>query len=567
MRWWLAAAFAGVAALTAVSVVAVLNTRSEQAFRKYAQDFAIGNAVTAAETLKRSDTRTTLRSTTDVLARRGRIAIFVFDARGRPLTPPVSNGAVWRSVPSHADARATALRGGRFIAGARDGSSILVGVRIHGGVGAVLVAYSLRPELSTQLGIVRNEFWSSALVAFVLGAAAGLLVAVLTARRLARIARVAQAIGGGDFTRPAVDRFPDEVGSLAGSIEHMRLQLQGVFEALNDDRTRLERLLDRLDEGVLLVNSEMRVEFVNRHTRELLGADDGVTDASLLEIPGSQTVRRFVEDVFGAAAPMQLTMSTEDGRSLLLTGIPPSRGADNVIIVIGDQSRRERAERAQRDFATNAAHELRTPLASIVTAIEMLQTGAKDDAEVRDEFLGVIEMEAGRLTRLTRALLVLARAEARDEMPTLSAVAVAPILRQVVASLAPREGVRLVIDCRSDVLVSGDSDLLEQALSNLALNAVQHTDAGTVTLRAQIVGDEVLVEVEDQGRGMERAHRARVFDRFYRRGENGAGFGLGLAIAQAAAQALGGTIEIDSTPGAGTIARMRLHAARTVEVV
>jgi two-component system phosphate regulon sensor histidine kinase PhoR len=235
--------------------------------------------------------------------------------------------------------------------------------------------------------------------------------------------------------------------------------------------------------------------------------------------------------------------------------------------VIADQSRRERAERAQRDFATNAAHELRTPLASIVTAIEMLQTGAKDDAQVRDEFLGVIELEAGRLTRLTRALLVLARAEARDESPTLSDVAVAPILKQVAASLAPREGVHLVIDCRSDVLVSGDADLLEQALSNLALNALQHTDAGTITLRALIFGDEVLIEVVDQGRGMERAHRARAFDRFYRRGETGAGFGLGLAIAQAAVQALGGTIELESAPGAGTVARMRLHAPRAVEVV
>ena len=567
MRWWLAAAFAGVAALTALSVVAVLNTRSEHAFRKYAQDFAIGSAVTAAETLKRSDTRATLRSTAATLSRRGRLAIFVFDADGRLLTPLVSNGAAWRSVPKHAEARATVLRGSRFIAGARDGSSIIVGVRIHGGAGAVLIAYSLRPELSTQLGIVRNEFWLSALVAFVLGAAAGLLIAVLTARRLARIARVAQAIGGGDFTRPAVDRFPDEVGSLAGSIEHMRLQLQEVFEALNDDRTRLERLLDRLDEGVLLVNSDMRVEFLNRHTRELLGTDDDVDDASLLEIPSAEILRRFVEDVFGAAAPMQLTTSTKDGRTLLLAGIPPSRGADNVIIVIADESRRERAEQAQRDFATNAAHELRTPLASIVTAVEMLQTGAKDDIQARDDFLGVIEMEAGRLTRLTRALLVLARAQARDETPTLSDVAVAPILTQVVASLAPREGVRLVIDCRSDVRVSGDPDLLEQALSNLALNALQHTDVGTVTLRAQVFGDDVLIEVADQGRGMEQAHRARVFDRFYRRGESGAGFGLGLAIAQAAAHALGGTIEIDSAPGAGTVVRMRLHTARTVEVV
>jgi signal transduction histidine kinase len=107
----------------------------------------------------------------------------------------------------------------------------------------------------------------------------------------------------------------------------------------------------------------------------------------------------------------------DDGRTLELSGIPPADGGDTAILVVHDQTQKEQNERVQREFATNVAHELRTPLASIATAVEMLQTGAKDDPEARDDFLELIAREAARLTRLTRALLVLARADAGEEVP------------------------------------------------------------------------------------------------------------------------------------------------------
>ena len=132
----------------------------------------------------------------------------------------------------------------------------------------------------------------------------------------------------------------------------------------------------------------------------------------------------------------------------------------------------------QREFATNAAHELRTPLASIVTAVEMLQTGAKDEPATRDEFLEVIARESARLTRLTRALLVLARAGARDELPQPRR----RVRSRRCSSRSPRrcrsgEGVEVGVDCPRALAIVGDADLLEQALSSVATNAVQHTDA------------------------------------------------------------------------------------------
>ena len=210
----------------------------------------------------------------------------------------------------------------------------------------------------------------------------------------------------------------------------MRAQLSELFRSLESDRDRLERLLDRLNEGVLLVDRDLNVEYANDRARELLSID---------EAPGEPTatpsaIRGLAVDLFAADLPEQLRVVTDD-RTLVVSGIPPAKGGDSAIVVVFDESQRERNERVQREFATNAAHELRTPLASIVTAVEMLRTGAKDDPAARDEFLDVIARESDRLTRLTRALLVLARAELRDEPPRRARVEVAPLLEQVASSL------------------------------------------------------------------------------------------------------------------------------------
>lgn len=559
MRWWLAAAFAAVAAITAVAVVAVLNGRSEHAFRRYAEDFAVGSAVSTAEMLKHDETLTGLRRHTTAISARAGIALYVFDARGRLLTGAASHGTTWASVRSGEQALAASLAGNRFIGGTKDGSAIVVGLRIHGGAGSELVAYSSRPELRTQLGIVRNEFSQSALTAFVLGAAVGLLVATLTGRRLARIARAAHAIGSGDFTVRVTDGFPDEVGSLAGSIEEMRSQLAAAFALLRDDRNRLERLLDRLDEGVVLLRRDLTVEFANGRARELAGDD-------LVKSPVGRKLQRFAVEVFASELPAQLHLETDDERTLLVSAIPPGAGTDTVMVVLADESQRERAERVQREFATNAAHELRTPLASIVTAVEMLQTGAKNDEVARDEFLDVIEVQAARLTRLTRALLLLARSEAQQQEPRLANLELAEVLEQVAGTGPPSASI--VVECPRDLVAAAERDLLVQALSNLVANAVQASDGAQVVLRGAAAGEgRVRVDVIDRGTGIPEADQARIFDRFYRAGDAATGgFGLGLSIARSAVHALGGSIELTSQPGEGTMVRVTLAAGRLADI-
>ena len=564
MRWWLGIAFASIAALTAIAVVRVLSSQSEDAFRASAVELAVGNSVAAADALADAATPAAQREQAETIARNRGLSLFLFDEQGRLVASGRAGTVRFAQIPSGEEALATALDRRRYIGGSEDGSATVVGLSLRGPGASALVAYTTRPELREQLGIVRDEVAEAALWATLLGAAAGLIVATLFARRLARIARTARAIETGDFSTPVVDRFPDEVGSLATSIDRMRLRLDGLIATLREDRDRFEGLVDRLNDGVLLLDRSRRITFANAAVSRVLPARPFSVGSKLDEIWNDRRLTDFTDRLFGdEGAPAPLLLESDD-RLVSVSGVPAGHGGESAILVLADVTQQERDERAQREFVTNAAHELRTPIAGIVTSIEMLQTGAKDDPRARDDFLAHIERESGRLARLTRALLVLARAEARQEEPHLERVHVAPLLQRVAGSLEPRGPVRVRVECDPALVVPADADLLEQAVQSVAQNADKYTERGEITLRASTSADGVVVEVEDTGHGVAPAERDRIFERFYRgAAEEPGGFGLGLAIARQAVKVLGGAIELDATPE-GTIVRLLLPTAARV---
>jgi len=252
--------------------------------------------------------------------------------------------------------------------------------------------------------------------------------------------------------------------------------------------------------------------------------------------------------------------------ALALVGIPAQPEGDIVLIVLDDLTEQERRELAEREFVSNAAHELRTPLTTIIGAVEVLQAGAKDDPLERDRFLTHIEREAERLARLAGALLTLARAHAGQERPRLEVVSLAGLLQEVVDDTRAPDAVAVSVECPPELVANVNRDLLEQALRNLAENAVKHTPSGRIVLRAYAAGTAVNVEVEDTGVGMNAETQQHVFDRFYRGQDRDAeGFGLGLAIVRQTVRSLGGHIELDSAPGEGTRVRIVLERARVRE--
>ena len=215
----------------------------------------------------------------------------------------------------------------------------------------------------------------------------------------------------------------------------------------------------------------------------------------------------------------------------------------------------------EQEFVKNAAHELRTPVSAISSAIEVLQSGAKNNPEERDRFLGHIERATARLERLLDALLILARAQSGEEEPAFSTVPLEPVLRGVFEGVTPHVGVVLETESPPDLSVATNPRLLEQLLANLVSNAAKHTDSGSVRLVASRDDNAVAIEVRDTGHGLE-PEDEELIERELARRESPEleGLGVGLTIVREAVRALGGEVAIGPRIGGGTIARVVLPA-------
>jgi len=549
VRWWLGVAFAVVAATSTAIVVAQFSDRSENAFRSHGESLALHDAQAAA---RKNVTPATLDRVASEL--QGNVSLKLF----APTGSPAGASALVREAVSDASA------GENVVKGTPDGGTFVAAIPYHG---QVLVAISPQPATAEAIDTVNGEALRAGIIAGVIGVIVGLLLAQLIALRLRRLSAAAEGIAHGDFETPLRYRFRDEFGLLAHNLDRMRRQLRRSFRRIEAERDRLQLLLERLHEGVLTIDQDLVVHFANTEARRILGGRLREGDA-LPEPWHGFDLRAFAHGLFDERASVtQVHVTPDDQHAYGVTGIPSQPETDWALLVVDDLTEQERRELAEREFVSNAAHELRTPLTTIIGAVEVLQAGAKEDPAERDRFLGHIEREAGRLARLARAMLTLARAHSGQEPPRVEAVELAPLLREVAAGLRPHAGVAVDVEVADGLAVEANRDLLEQALRNLGENAAKHTARGSVVLRAYGNGNTVTVEVEDSGPGINPEVQRHVFDRFYRGERDAHGFGLGLAIVRESVRTLGARIELDSSPGEGTVFRILLAPARVREEV
>ncbi len=353
-------------------------------------------------------------------------------------------------------------------------------------------------------------------------------------------------------------------------------------EELRRSQELYRLVIENSKDLVGLVGLDGRVVFASPSHREKLGYDPatfvGRSLETIIHPDDASAVRTaFTMALEGVRGPFEgVRLKHADGHWVSVDGaasaIPAEDSGARLLLLtahdvggrLEDARTRERRELAERDFVTNAAHDLRTPLAAIAAAVEVLQNGAKEVSVERDAFLADVERETARLGRLTRALLELARVQAAGEELATEPVPIAPILTEIAASLRTQDGVGVVVDCPLDLAVLAEPGLLERAVTNLALNASEHTSRGTISLVGRRAGgQEVEIEVCDTGPGIHADDHARIFDRFYRAGTRGPeGFGLGLAIVRETVRVLGGTVHLESALGRGTTITLTLPACR-----
>jgi two-component system phosphate regulon sensor histidine kinase PhoR len=332
------------------------------------------------------------------------------------------------------------------------------------------------------------------------------------------------------------------------------------LERAANDVAVLDRFFLRFPYAVIGLNNERRIISINPRARQLLG-DSALRMGKVLP---AGPLGDFAERVVSLPAVAQTTrVELTDGRTLRATGLG-LRGSEPAFVILEDVTSEERQNQVMREFVRNAAHQLRTPLTGIATAVEVLQAGAKDDPVERDRFLAHVETHAQRLIRIARGLLVLARAQSGEHL-RLEFVELRPLFEELAAQAQPQPGVEISIECDPALAVLAERDLAHEVLAALIDNAVQHTHEGLIRLTAEEVDGRVLIAVSDTGgAGVLPEHRDHIFEPFYRPHASGEGFGLGLAIAAQATKAMDGELAVEDADH-GARFTIRLASGRILE--
>ncbi|MFL5954467.1 MAG: ATP-binding protein [Gaiellaceae bacterium] len=326
----------------------------------------------------------------------------------------------------------------------------------------------------------------------------------------------------------------------------------------NDGQRRLlETVIEELPIGLSVVEAGTdRVLMTNRLSRELLGPASVTysTDVDRRTENGEPLPRELWPVTRGLGGETirdeRLRIRRADGSEILtLINVAPVTDESGVIaavITVHDITERDRRE---QDFLANAAHQLRTPVAAIASALGALQLGAKNETIEREFFLSHVQREVDRAARLTDSLLSLARLERGFETPDRVAVSLCPLLEMLLQNLQLEAPKTIRLDCPQETIVIVNGGLLREALSNVIENAVRYSGNGEVRVVVSNVNGSTLIDVQDSGPGITPVDADQIFDRFFRGRKSpggGDGAGLGLAIAREATLAAGGDLTLQS---------------------
>jgi two-component system phosphate regulon sensor histidine kinase PhoR len=317
-------------------------------------------------------------------------------------------------------------------------------------------------------------------------------------------------------------------------------------------------MFERLPDPLLLLDETARAVFANAAMRAVIGADYMRKPLSVLLREPS--IRQAVETVAPGEIPatMEFAVRVPIERHFQAY-VSRSASAPLTFVLLHDLTAIKRTERMRADFVANASHELRTPLAAVSGFIDTLRGHARDDAAAREQFLGIMSVEAQRMRRLIEDLLSLTRIELNEHVPPSAKVDLEPVVRSAAAALAPlaqSENATLEISVEPDLpTVVGDRDELTQLFQNLMHNAIKY-GAGHVWVNLAARDGMVGVAVRDDGEGIPREAIPRLTERFYRvdvkRSREKGGTGLGLAIVKHIVNRHNGRLQIESEAGAGS---------------
>ena len=380
-----------------------------------------------------------------------------------------------------------------------------------------------------------------------------------------------------DFTRTTAQLAAGDLSSKVKLNKHS--EFEGLVENFNllmdqmdtmridslGSQSQLESILGSMNSGVIAVDNNNKIIIFNPFARKLFGIftetmgkdiSEVIKDDDLLKM--MIVADQFQELVLKRNSNTVVRYKTTE----LLTDRSLKRGK---VTVIQDVTDLKTLEQMRSQFVANVSHELRTPLTSIKGFSETLRD--VEDPTTKNKFLDIIEAEADRLNRLIEDILTLSSIE-NQEVQIADIIDLTNATKNSMGLLevqAKAKNIELSLIVKGEPEIIGDADMYQQMILNLVENAIKYTRAnGRVKVRLEEWFDSIILKVEDTGIGIPTEHLPRLFERFYRvdkaRHRAEGGTGLGLAIVKHIVITFGGTIQVESEPGKGSIFTITLPA-------
>jgi two-component system phosphate regulon sensor histidine kinase PhoR len=367
-----------------------------------------------------------------------------------------------------------------------------------------------------------------------------------------------------------------EIADVARTLNSMAEQLEQRIQAAGRFQNEQRAILEAMQEGLIAFDTQGRCLSLNPAAAAMLKLDLAKTPGlSVGEVIHGSQLQQFIQNAIKSVLPAEETIlmlgpnQTEiyvQARSSALLGNQSEQ--IGILIVLNDITRLYQLEQIRRDFVANVSHELNTPITSIQGFIETLQDGAVDTPADARRFLGIIARQADRLNSIIEDLLLLCELEQDGQNVHVSfeSCAIQDILKETAELCrykAEQRQIRINLECPSDLTARVNASLLEQAVLNLADNAIKYSHTGgQVNISAVSEKGNLVISVQDFGCGIAAEHQARIFERFFRvdkaRSRQLGGTGLGLAIVKHIVQCHRGTVSVQSGIGKGSIFTLTL---------
>lgn len=427
-------------------------------------------------------------------------------------------------------------------------------------LGLVRVALPLQ-AVNANIAELQRILMIATLIATVLA----VLIAALIAGRISQPVRNLSLLAGRLASiRPEEQPIPpgrDEISQLSQVFNIMSTRLSGKINDLETERAKLEAVLQKMTDGVLIVDSQGLVRLVNPAAEKMFSISHiPVSGKPLIEVVRHHQPAEMWQRCQATGETQNIEFDA--GLHLSLQGIATSLSPaipGSTLLLFQDLTHQRQIESMRRDFISNVSHELRTPLAALKALTETLMAGALEDPPAARRFLEQMETEVDSLSLMVNELLELSRIES-GRVP-LNLVPTRPIdiiqpAEERLRLQAERNGLTLSLDCPETLpAVLADGTRVQQVLVNLLHNAIKFTPAGGQVIVGAVRQDQwIQFAVSDTGIGIAPEDLPRIFERFYKvdRSRSSSGTGLGLAIARHLVEAHGGRIWAESEPGKGS---------------